>query len=199
MGNDHPSIAPYGLFRAADRELVLAVGNDRQFETLCNVLGAAELAVDERFVTNADRVANRADLVREFEARLLASPAAAWASALIELGVPAGVVNDVAGAFALAESIGLDPIVAVPRVADAAAEAPAERAGGGTRDPVRLTRNPIGLSRTPAEYRYCAAADADPRRGARATGYRRALGTRSGEPLNLYPGSVRMPPAYRTP
>jgi crotonobetainyl-CoA:carnitine CoA-transferase CaiB-like acyl-CoA transferase len=154
MGNDHPSIAPYGLFRAADRELVLAVGNDRQFETLCNVLGAAELAVDERFVTNADRVANRADLVRELEARLLASPAAAWASALIELGVPAGVVNDVAGAFALAESIGLDPIVAVPRVADAAAEAPAERAGGGTRDPVRLTRNPIGLSRTPAEYRY---------------------------------------------
>ncbi len=153
MGNDHPSIAPYGLFRAADRELVLAVGNDRQFETLCNVLGAAELAVDERFVTNADRVANRADLVRELEARLHASPAAAWASALIELGVPAGVVNDVAGAFALAESIGLDPVVAVPRVADTAADAPAESAAASTRDAVRLTRNPIGLSRTPAEYR----------------------------------------------
>ncbi len=156
MGNDHPSIAPYGLFRAADRELVLAVGNDRQFETLCNVLGAAELAVDKRFTTNADRVANRADLAREIEARLLASPAAAWASALIELGVPAGVVNDVAGAFALAESIGMEPIVSVPRAPGTAAHAGAgvaETAAGDTRDPVRLTRNPITLSRTPAEYR----------------------------------------------
>src|SRR6185312_7086347 len=53
MGNDHPSIAPYGLFRTAEGDIVLAVGNDRQFETLCNVLGAAELAVDERFATNS--------------------------------------------------------------------------------------------------------------------------------------------------
>ena len=145
MGNEHPSIAPYGLFRAADRELVLAVGNDRQFETLCNVLGAAELAVDTRFVTNADRVVNRAELVRELEARLAASSAAAWASALIELGVPAGVVNDVAGAFAFAESIGLAPTVDVPRVLDTPA--------GAIPSPVRLTRNPIELSRTPAQYR----------------------------------------------
>jgi crotonobetainyl-CoA:carnitine CoA-transferase CaiB-like acyl-CoA transferase len=145
MGNDHPSIAPYGLFRAADRELVLAVGNDRQFETLCNLLGAAELAVDERFVTNADRVVNRADLVRELEARLAASPAAAWASALTELGVPAGVVNDVAGAFAFAEKIGLEPTVEIPRVSD--------RPAGRTPGAVRLTRNPIRLSRTPARYR----------------------------------------------
>ena len=145
MGNDHPSIAPYGLFRAADGELVLAVGNDRQFETLCNVLGAAELAVDHRFVTNADRVVNRAELVPELEARLAASPAAVWASALIELGVPAGVVNDVAGAFAFAESIGLEPTVDVPRVPDGPT--------GAAPDAVRLTRNPIELSRTPAQYR----------------------------------------------
>ncbi len=151
MGNDHPSIAPYGLFRTADREIVLAVGNDRQFGTLCNVLGAAELAVDERFATNADRVENRGELVRELEARLSRSPAAAWASALIELGVPAGVVNDIAGAFAFAESIGLDPTVEIPRAADAAdgaADTP-----GGAADAVRLTRNPIGLSRTPPAYR----------------------------------------------
>ena len=152
MGNDHPSIAPYGLFRAGDGELVLAVGNDRQFETLCNVLGAAELAVDERFVTNANRVVNRADLVRELEARLLASPAAIWVSALTELGVPAGVVNDVAGAFAFAELIGLEPTVVVPHVSGNATEEPAERASAGSPSTVRLTRNPIGLSRTPAQY-----------------------------------------------
>jgi crotonobetainyl-CoA:carnitine CoA-transferase CaiB-like acyl-CoA transferase len=138
MGNDHPSIAPYGLFRTADRDIVLAVGNDRQFETLCNVLGAAELAVDERFATNSSRVVNRADLVRELEARLATSPAERWVSGLTELGVPAGVVHDIAGAFAFADGVGLRPTVDVPR------------AGG---PPVRLTRSPIGLSRTPPEYR----------------------------------------------
>ncbi len=138
MGNDHPSIAPYGLFRTADREIVLAVGNDRQFGILCNILGAAELAVDQRFATNSERVVNRADLVRELELRLTQSPAEQWVSAFTELGVPAGVVNDVAGAFAFAESIGLRPTVELGR-------------DGGTQ--VRLTRNPIGLSRTPPEYR----------------------------------------------
>ncbi len=138
MGNDHPSIAPYGLFRTADRDIVLAVGNDRQFATLCNILGAAELAVDGRFATNSDRVVNRTELVRELEARLTQSPAERWAAALTELGVPAGVVNDVAGAFTFARSIGLEPIVEIAR-------------DGGA--PVRLTRNPIGLSRTPPEYR----------------------------------------------
>ncbi len=72
------------------------------------------------------------------KSRLAASPAASWASALTELSVPAGVVNDLAGAFAFAESIGLQPIVEIPR-------------DGGA--PVRLTRNPIGLSRTPPAYR----------------------------------------------
>lgn len=138
MGNDHPSIAPYGLFRTRDRDIVLAVGNDRQFGTLCNVLGAAELAVDQRFVTNTDRVHNRADLVEELERRLAGGAAARWAASLTELGVPAGVVNDIAGAFNFAQSIAHDAIVEVPR--------------NGT-TPVRLTRNPIGLSRTPATYR----------------------------------------------
>jgi crotonobetainyl-CoA:carnitine CoA-transferase CaiB-like acyl-CoA transferase len=138
MGNNHPSIAPYGLFRTADREIVLAVGNDRQFGVLCNILGAAELAVDERFETNSGRVVNRAALVRELESRLAQSPAERWVAALTELGVPAGVVNDIAGAFALAESIGLAPTVEIAR-------------DDGI--PVRLTRNPIGLSRTPPTYR----------------------------------------------
>ena len=140
LGNAHPSISPYELYETADGELVLAVGNDRQFAALCDVLGEPELAVDARFVTNGDRVAHRDALRAELVRRLATAPASQWAARLTAVRVPAGVVNDLAGAFALAESLGLGPTVAVPDP-----DVP-----GRT---VALTRNPIGLSRTPASYR----------------------------------------------
>jgi crotonobetainyl-CoA:carnitine CoA-transferase CaiB-like acyl-CoA transferase len=138
MGNGHPSIAPYELFDTRDGDLVLAVGNDRQFAALCDVLAIPQLAEDPRFLTNTARVANRVALKHALEQRLVHAPADAWSKRLLERGVPAGCVNDVAGAFRLAEQLGLDPIVAVPR-------------GDGTS--VRLPRNPIGLSATPPAYR----------------------------------------------
>jgi crotonobetainyl-CoA:carnitine CoA-transferase CaiB-like acyl-CoA transferase len=138
MGNQHPSIAPYEPLRCADGELVLAVGNDRQFGALCRVLDSAELADDPRFATNAARVENRAALRSALEERLAGRPAAAWASTLSEAGVPAGVVNDIGAAFGLARGLGLAPTVAIERE-------------DGTR--VELTRNPIGLSGTPPTYR----------------------------------------------
>jgi crotonobetainyl-CoA:carnitine CoA-transferase CaiB-like acyl-CoA transferase len=137
MGNQHPSIAPYELFRCADGDLVVAVGNDRQFASLCEVLGAPELPGDVRFAANAARVEHRAELRDVLEVRLAARPAGTWASALTTAGVPAGVVNDIAGAFALARELGLAPVVAIDR-------------GDGTA--IELTRNPIGLSVTPAVY-----------------------------------------------
>jgi crotonobetainyl-CoA:carnitine CoA-transferase CaiB-like acyl-CoA transferase len=138
MGNDHPSIAPYGLMRAADGELVVAVGNDRQFAALCQVIDAPELAGDARFATNDARVNNRGALRAELERRLGTRSADAWVASLREARVPAGLVNDVAAAFALAEGFGLDPVVDIVR-------------DDGTS--VRLTRNPIGLSATPPGYR----------------------------------------------
>ena len=139
MGNAHPSISPYELYRTREGELVIAVGNDRQFAALCEVLGADGLARDPRFATNASRVGHREALRARIVERLASRPAADWARALTDARVPAGVVNDVAGAFALAEAIGLHPIVEVPDPA------------GGTS--VRLTRNPISLSATPVSYR----------------------------------------------
>ena len=139
MGNAHPSISPYALYPTGDGDIVLAVGNDRQFAALCATLGDPGLAGDPRFATNPDRVAHRDELHEAIVGRLRARPAAEWADALTAARVPAGVVNDIAGAFALAESIGLDPIVELP---DAA-----------TGDTVALTRNPIGLSATPPTYR----------------------------------------------
>jgi len=141
MGNAHPSIAPYQLYPTRAGEIVIAVGNDRQFAALSTVLGAPELAADPRYATNAARVANRDALTRTLATALAARPAPEWAARLTAVRVPAGVVNDVAGAFALAASLGMEPVVDVPS------------AIGADQPPVRLTRNPIGLSRTPPRYR----------------------------------------------
>ncbi len=138
MGSAHPSVAPYQLFEAADGELVVAVGTDLQFARLCGVLGAPELADSDDFATNAARVRNRARLASALGERLRERAASDWVSELSAAGVPAGRVNDIAGAFALAESLGLGPIVEIPR----------ERGGAA-----RLTRNPLRLSVTPPRYR----------------------------------------------
>jgi crotonobetainyl-CoA:carnitine CoA-transferase CaiB-like acyl-CoA transferase len=138
MGSAHPSIAPYELLPAAEGELIVAVGTDAQFAALCAVLGCAALAEDPRYATNAARVAARAPLRELLLERLARRPAGAWVAELTRAGVPAGQVNDIAGAFALAEQLGLQPIVEVPREDGTAA---------------RLARNPIGMSATPASYR----------------------------------------------
>jgi crotonobetainyl-CoA:carnitine CoA-transferase CaiB-like acyl-CoA transferase len=138
LGNRHPSISPYEVYDTAAGELVLAVGNDRQFAALCEELGAPGLAADPRFATNPARVEHREGLGAELARLLAARPAAEWAEALLARRVPAGQVNDLGAAFAFAERLGLDPTVAVPRE------------DGST---VSLTRNPIRLSATPATYR----------------------------------------------
>ncbi|MDV6240331.1 CaiB/BaiF CoA transferase family protein [Rhodococcus opacus] len=139
MGNRHPSIAPYEVFRTGDRPLVLAVGNNRQFASLVEVLGVPELADDERYATNTERVAHREQLVRDITAALSAGSADEWFEKLTAQGVPCGPLNDIADAVALAERLGLNPVVEIddPR-----------------RDrPVRQVANPIRLSATPASYR----------------------------------------------
>jgi len=130
LGNAHPSIAPYAVFRAADRDLVIAVGNDRQFAALCAVIGMPQLAADARYAGNADRVAHRDALAADLEHALAAAPAVAWVERLTGAGVPAGLVNDVAEAIGFAASLGLDPVATL----------------GAT----RTISNPIGLSANPA-------------------------------------------------
>ena len=139
MGNRHPSIAPYEVFRAADRPLILAVGNDRQFAALTEVLGAPELAADERFATNTARVAHRAELKKLLDELLARDTADAWADALSAARVPSGPVNDIADAVAFAQKLGIDPVVTID---DPHRDAP-----------VRQIANPIKLSATPATYR----------------------------------------------
>jgi crotonobetainyl-CoA:carnitine CoA-transferase CaiB-like acyl-CoA transferase len=134
MGNQHPSIAPYQTLRASDAPLAVAVGNDRQFRALCEVVGVASLAEDPRFADNPSRVANRSALVVALEEALAAGTAERWAGELARAGVPCGPINNLAGAFRLAERLGLDPVAAVP---------------GDDRPQLA---NPIRLSGTPAAY-----------------------------------------------
>lgn len=110
MGNAHPSIAPYEVYQASDRPIVIAVGNDAQFARMAQVLDHAELANDPRFATNPERVNHRFMLNATLNAALKAQTADYWQREFQRVGVPAGPVNDIAQAFALAQSLGLDPI-----------------------------------------------------------------------------------------
>jgi len=133
MGNRHPSIAPYESYPTADKPFVIAIGNDGQFRKAMEVLGRRELADDERFATNPQRVAHRDALHELMCTRLRTRGADDWFAALSAVGVPCGPINDVAGAFDLAARLGLAPI----------AEA----------DGIPTVANPLTLSETPPSYR----------------------------------------------
>ncbi|MEU7201900.1 CoA transferase [Streptomyces sp. NPDC045470] len=139
MGNRHPSIAPYETLACRDGEpLAVAVGNDRQFRALAQALGAPGLADDERFAHNQDRVRHRAELVGELEKRLAAETPAAWTERLTAASVSCGPVNSVGAALALAERLGLDPVVPV-----GAGRAPQ------VRSPLRLSATPVVAPHAP--------------------------------------------------
>jgi crotonobetainyl-CoA:carnitine CoA-transferase CaiB-like acyl-CoA transferase len=136
MGNEHPSLYPYAPFPTAEGDIVIALGTDSLFRTLCAQLGRRELAVDARFARAADRSANR-DALRPLLAAVFATRSAAdWARELQAARVPAAPILDVRGGIETAKRLGLEPIV---------------NAGAGARA-IPGIRNPISLSRTPAGY-----------------------------------------------
>ena len=98
-GNAHPNLVPYELFEAADRGIVIAVGNDGQWQACVRALGLDALGADSRLSNNAGRLAHRSEVVSAFAARLRERPAAEWLAALTVAGVPAGVVRSVAEAL----------------------------------------------------------------------------------------------------
>jgi crotonobetainyl-CoA:carnitine CoA-transferase CaiB-like acyl-CoA transferase len=100
LGNDHPSIAPYGPVQTGQGSLFVAVATRGQFVALCDVLGAPELAVDDRFATNAARIAHRAELDGALAARFSSRSSGEWADLLVAAGVPCGPVHTVASALA---------------------------------------------------------------------------------------------------
>jgi formyl-CoA transferase/CoA:oxalate CoA-transferase len=92
MGSAHPSIVPYQAFSAKDREIIIAVGNDQQFQRLCQSLGLEKLLEERRFSTNPQRVRNRQQLVSILSRRLREQSAAYWNRLLNQNGIPSAPV-----------------------------------------------------------------------------------------------------------
>ena len=111
LGNAHPNIVPYETFETADRPIAIAVGSERQWPRLCEVLGRPELAADPRFATNGDRVVNRAALRPILAARLRELGATEWLAALDSASIPCAPINDIVAAFASPEAVALDMVV----------------------------------------------------------------------------------------
>ena len=160
MGNAHPSIYPYQTMPTKDRDVVIAAGNDRQFRSMCEVLGIPEVADDPRFALNADRTINRDQLHPVLVERLTQWSADDLFVALNGVGVPCGPINSIAEGVALAEQLGLEPRVSV---------------GDGPRN-VDVVRNPISFSGTPASYRM-----APPQLGEHSQTVRNWLDTRNND------------------
>ncbi|MCE2866867.1 MAG: CoA transferase, partial [Oxalobacteraceae bacterium] len=100
QGNAHANIVPYQVFNAADGEIIIAVGNDTQFARLCSVLGCPEIASDERYAKNANRVRHRDTLLPLLQARLITRRVEDWVGQLQPGGIPCGPVNSIAQTFA---------------------------------------------------------------------------------------------------
>jgi formyl-CoA transferase len=135
MGNAHQAIVPYQVFRASDRYLIVAVGNDAQFTRLCEVLDLASLSADSRYVTNPARVAHRDELVARIAEKLAQRPAADWLAALEGAQVPCGPIND------------LEQALADPQVLHRGMVATLSHPAGGE---VRMVANPVQFSATSA-------------------------------------------------
>ena len=99
LGNAHPNIVPYQAFFTADGSIILAVGNDAQFERFCGVAGLEQLVSDPRFSSNAKRLQNRAELLPIVEAAVAAKPTAFWLKELGAKGVSCGPINNLQQVF----------------------------------------------------------------------------------------------------
>lgn len=100
VGNAHPNIVPYQVFRAKDKHLILAVGTEKQWRALCDELGLATLKDDSRFATNAQRNKNRGSLVQVLDDLFSTECAEYWLEKLKDTGIPSGPINTIAETLA---------------------------------------------------------------------------------------------------
>jgi len=136
MGNAHPSLFPYEPLPTADRELVIAAGNNGQFNKLCEILDLPELPDDPRFANTWDRNKNRDVLRPLLVERLRTRTADEWFRRLSAAGIACGPINSIEGGVMFARELGLDPIVEV----------------GVGDNAVPMIRHPISFSLTPPRH-----------------------------------------------
>ncbi len=141
MGNQHPNIVPYQVFPVADGHVVVATGNDRQWRDFCAILDLENIAFDPRFVHNAARVADRAELVPILEAATRRFHRADLLAKLEAAHVPAGPINSVAEVFDDPQVVARGMHVDLPEPAAAGGSVPS------IRNPIRLSESPVGADR----------------------------------------------------
>ena len=98
-GNGHPNLVPYQPFETEDGNIIIAVGNDRQFQILCELIECSELADDAKFITNATRVAHRHEIVTLIGQEIKKQPNEYWLKALPAAGVPCSIINTIDQVF----------------------------------------------------------------------------------------------------
>ncbi|MEM7774951.1 MAG: CaiB/BaiF CoA-transferase family protein [Pseudomonadota bacterium] len=100
LGNAHPTVVPYEAFATQDGHIVLAVGNDGQFARFCEVAGKPDLAEDPKYLTNAARIINRAELIPQITHIMATRTSADWMTSLEQAAVPCGPINTIDHVFA---------------------------------------------------------------------------------------------------
>jgi formyl-CoA transferase len=134
-GNAHANIVPYQTFACADGHIIVATGNDGQYQKFVEAGGRPELGSDPRFATNPLRVKNRELLVPILAEMVKQKRRDEWIALLESVGVPCGPINDIGEVFANEQV----------QAREVAIELPHPTAGK-----VKLVRNPIRMSATPA-------------------------------------------------
>jgi crotonobetainyl-CoA:carnitine CoA-transferase CaiB-like acyl-CoA transferase len=132
-GNGHPNIVPYRTYAAADGDLALAVGNDRQFQVLAGRVGHPEWAEDPRYSSNPERVRNRDEVDRMVGEVIAGKTRGEWVAIFEEARIPAGPINLVSEALSSPQTTARDMVVKV--------------------GPLRTLGLPIDLSETPSSIR----------------------------------------------
>jgi crotonobetainyl-CoA:carnitine CoA-transferase CaiB-like acyl-CoA transferase len=139
MGTAHPNLVPYRVFPTADGQLMLAVGNDRQFARCVECLGCPELAADPDYTANAGRVAHRRALEALLSSRFRQKGTAYWLRVLAEAGIPAGPINTI-------EDVFNEPYAQERRLVRKLRH----RSAGE----IPTVANPVSFSASPVTYRY---------------------------------------------
>jgi crotonobetainyl-CoA:carnitine CoA-transferase CaiB-like acyl-CoA transferase len=138
LGNQHPNIVPYQVFKTADGHIVLSIGNDATFAKFCKNFGCKALLEDARFATNAARVGNRQLVTDTLAITMQAQTTGWWIEKLEALQIGCGPINTLAQVFADPQVVARDNLVEM------------EHASGAK---MTVIANPVRLSETPADYR----------------------------------------------
>ena len=138
VGNTNPIASPSEVFECADGRIIIAAGNNGQFQQMCAVLGAPDMPTDPRFATNMQRIAHRSALREALQALVRDQPRAQLLTQLSAANVPAGPINDMAQVFADPQTQHRKLVVELPH---------------NSGQNVRLVRSPLNFSASPVAHR----------------------------------------------